>query len=171
MVFKEKNDYHTEIPARTAATDGGRCLRFSVGFPLLSGTVDGTVANRDSTSLRREEQWQQGKRMFSTLRSAPLPTHRYMGFLSCRSFACDDKTKIIWTPCVLWYNSNRIRVLISSSHSRVPHGSTCLPSEPNAHTDAWWIGFSFLLLCRDSVFCFLQSCFSYFDQPRRLHFS
>jgi hypothetical protein len=38
--------------ARAAATDGGRCLRFSVGFPSLSGTVDGTVANRDSTSLR-----------------------------------------------------------------------------------------------------------------------
>jgi len=61
-VFKEKNDYHTEIPAvfsfnllsaaRAAATDGGRCHRFSVGFPSLSGAVDGTVANRDSTSLR-----------------------------------------------------------------------------------------------------------------------
>ncbi|KAL3565481.1 hypothetical protein D5086_033527 [Populus alba] len=38
--------------AKAAATDGGRCLRFSVGFPSLSGTVDGTVANRDSTSLR-----------------------------------------------------------------------------------------------------------------------
>ncbi|KAJ6855219.1 hypothetical protein NC651_040019 [Populus alba x Populus x berolinensis] len=59
---QEKNDYHTEIPAvffssllsaaRAAATDGGRCLRFSVGFPSLSGKVDGTVANRDSTSLR-----------------------------------------------------------------------------------------------------------------------
>jgi hypothetical protein len=61
-VQREERLSHGNIPAvfsfsllsaaRAAATDGGRCLRFSVGFPSLSGTVDGTVANRDSTSLR-----------------------------------------------------------------------------------------------------------------------
>ena len=71
-MFKEKNDYHTEIPAvfsfsllsaaRAAATDGERCLRFSVGFPSLSGTVDGTVTNRHSTSVRDNKQTRKHER-------------------------------------------------------------------------------------------------------------
>lgn len=43
--------------ATPAATEGGKCLRLSVALSSFSGTVDATVANRDSTSLRVKTGW------------------------------------------------------------------------------------------------------------------
>lgn len=70
---------------------------------------------------------------------------------------------------------NRIWVLISSSHSNVPHGSACLPSDTDgglASTFSYFVvilysasyspGFRFKRVDNDVT--------SYFDQPRRLHF-
>ncbi|KAJ6859630.1 hypothetical protein NC652_041805 [Populus alba x Populus x berolinensis] len=92
--------------------NGGRCLRFSVGFLSLSGTVDGTVANRDSTSLKREEQWQQGKRMLSTLRSARLPSTMLdiiMGISQCEREHAEGKAKLLEAQNTSWFHLLAIR--------------------------------------------------------------
>lgn len=37
--------------ANAAATEGGKCLRLSVGLLLVPATLDGTAANSDSMSF------------------------------------------------------------------------------------------------------------------------
>ncbi|KAG6737711.1 hypothetical protein POTOM_059239 [Populus tomentosa] len=113
--------------ARAAATDGGRCLRFSVGFPSLSGTVDGTVANRDSTSLRVNKGIALGTWVFSVAGALLAMIKRksfgplvffgttgtmldiIMGISQCEREHAEGKAKLLEAQNTSWFHLLAIR--------------------------------------------------------------
>ncbi|KAL3565480.1 hypothetical protein D5086_033526 [Populus alba] len=113
--------------ARAAATDGGRCLRFSVGFLSLSGTVDGTVANRDSTSLKVNKGIALGTWVFSVAGALLAMIKRksfgplvffgttgtmldiIMGISQCEREHAEGKAKLLEAQNTSWFHLLAIR--------------------------------------------------------------